>query len=324
MKAFVTLMRREFWENRGAFLTTPLVVGGLLIFFALLTISGAAVLVEKVNGQEFMIAQAVEQLKTVDPSRLELVWDANLFGLSALFNGVLFFVVFFYLLGALYDDRKDRSILFWKSLPISDTQTVMSKLTAAAIMAPLLTLGAMAATQIVLLLIATVLLWHADIGVWDYLWGPADPLYVWSLLLAGYVVHALWMAPIWGWLLLTSAFARGKAFLWAVVPPIMVGLFMSWFRITQYLRFDDHWWWKLLGERLFGGVLPIAMSVGDDQAQVGIVGFSQLERVDDGSLPISFAALVRRFSDADLWWGLAIGAVFITGAIFIRRYRDDT
>lgn len=320
MNAFMTLVRREFWENRGAFLTTPMVVGAILVFLALLTISGAAVLVEKVNGQEFVLAKAIEGLRSVDTQELDLFWDVNLLGISALFNAVLFFVVFFYLLGALYDDRKDRSILFWKSLPISDSATVLSKLIAAAILAPLLTIGVLAATQIVLMIIGTILLWHGGLNIWTYLWGPADPIYVWVLLLAAYIVQAFWMLPIWGWLLLTSAFARGKVFLWAVVPPILIGLFMSWFRITQYLRFDDHWWWKMLAERFFGGVVPVAMSIGDD-AQVGLVSLNQ---ATTSGLPISFAALGRRFGDPDLWWGVVIGGLFITGAIFIRRYRDDT
>jgi ABC-2 type transport system permease protein len=325
MKTFLTLIRREFWEERGAFLTTPIVIGAVMIVLAILAISTSAVLVEKVNGEEFFVGKLVEGLQGMEASEVRLFWDINLFGLAAIFNVALFFVVFFYLLGSLYDDRKDRSFLFWKSMPVSDIQTVLSKLFAATLLAPLLMVLSVAATELILMVIGTLLLWNADLSPWDYLWGPAEPLRVWSLLLASYLVQALWMLPVWGWLILASAFARSKPFLWAVVPPVLFAIMQSWFNLTQYLRWDNNWMWKLLGERFLGGAVPLALVFegGDSATRNQILRFENGELVE-GDAPMTFGALVSRLGEGDLWWGVIVGTLFITAAIFIRRWRDDS
>ncbi|MEM8712859.1 MAG: hypothetical protein AAGG01_18055 [Planctomycetota bacterium] len=320
MKTFLTLIRREFWEERGAFLTTPIVIGGMMILFTLLALSASVILVEKVNGEEFVVGMLVQDIQEVDPRGV----NGLLFAIAAIFNVALFFVMFFYLLGSLYDDRKDRSFLFWKSMPVSDIQTVLSKLVAATIMAPLLMVACVAATEIILLIIGTFIFWSADLSAWELLWSPAQPLRVWSLLIGAYLVQALWMLPVWGWLLLASAFARSKPFLWAVVPPVLFAILQSWFNLTQYLRWDNNWMWKLLGERFLGGVVPLAL-VFDSGDGTG----NQILRFEDGELiegeaPITFSALASRLVEADLWWGVLVGALFVTAAIFIRRWRDDS
>ena len=325
---FPTLLRRELWENRGSFLTTPIAVGSIMLFLVFLALSAAALLVDKVNGQEFFLGQLMLGLQNIDTGELEVAHNVQLFGVAAIFNFVLFIVVFFYLLGALYDDRKDRSILFWKSLPVSDLQTVLSKLVTATLVAPLLMLAAVAVTEILLMCIATALLWNADLSAWDYLWGPADPLQVWGLLVTAYVVQALWMLPVWGWLLLVSAFARSKPFLWAVLPPVFLAIMQSWFNLTQYFRWgwDANWMWQLLGERLLGGVVPMsfAMKFTDDGGfESGVI------RMEDGNITESSAsvtlnAILSRLGEADLWWGVIIGLAMIVGAIYIRRYRDES
>jgi ABC-2 type transport system permease protein len=71
---------------------------------------------------------------------------------------VLGFLVFFYCLGALHDERRDRSLLFWKSLPVSDYTTVMSKLLLAVVVAPLITMGIAIVLGLVMLVAACVML----------------------------------------------------------------------------------------------------------------------------------------------------------------------
>lgn len=327
MRTFLTLVRREFWEERGAFLTTPLVVGGVIVFFAILLLVVAAVVVVRVNGEEFVLAKLVEGLTRLSPAELDLAWNVNLYGLAGLFNVVLFFVVFFYLLGSLHEDRKDRSVLFWKSMPVSDLQTVLSKLVAATILAPALMVGALAVTHLLLMVITTFLLLSADLSPWGYLWAPADPLRVWLLLLAAYLVQGLWMLPIWGWLLLASAWARGRPFLWAVVPPILFAVLQTSFNIAQYLRWDDNWMWKLLGERLLGGVVPLSLivDIGDDDGE----RVRQILRFEDGQLveseaPMTFAGLFSRLADGELWWGVLVGSLFVAAAVWVRRFRNET
>jgi ABC-2 type transport system permease protein len=319
MNAFMFLMRREFWENRGAFLIAPLSIGGFFVGSALLAISAAAILVTEINGNEFLLGEAFAKLKDVELPDLDKAADVALFSLTAIFNVALFFIVFFYLLGSLYDDRRDRSILFWKSLPVSDAKTVASKLVAATILAPVLCVFAIAVTHLALMTIATFMAWNAGLGAWEYVWGPADPLDVWALMLGAYAVQALWMLPVWGWLLLASAFAKSKPFLWAVVPPITLAVMQSWFNLTRYFRWDDNWVWMVIGERMLGGVVPLAIQIDGEEFQVGSSEFN-----DDGfDSPISWSGLGERFSDPDLYWGLIVAAVFVAAAVWIRRYRDD-
>src|SRR3546814_13401578 len=103
----------------------------------------------------------------------------TLFPYTTLFRSpfiVLAFVVFFYCLGALYDERKDRSVLFWKSLPVSDAQTVLSKVGSAVVVAPVLAVIASLVTMIgFMVMLSIVVLFHGG-NQWTLLWGPASPL----------------------------------------------------------------------------------------------------------------------------------------------------
>ncbi|MDJ0652866.1 MAG: hypothetical protein QNJ40_01840 [Xanthomonadales bacterium] len=320
MKSFSFLLRREFWENRGAFFTLPLGIGGFFVFIAVAALTAAATFIEEIDGERFMLTKAVAEIKKVDPATLDVVWNLNLLGTSAIFHMVLLFVVFFYLLGSLYDDRRDRSILFWKSLPISDANTVLSKLVAGSLLAPALWVAAIAITQTTLLLITTIVFWLSDIPVYDYLWGPADPLETWLLLLASYAVQAFWMLPVWGWALLASSFARSKPFLWAVAPPVLLAVAYTWINATQYLRIDFSVW-TMIGNRILGGVVPIQFNIEGDNVQIGSMRFTD---DDVTELPITWGTLLERFTWPDMWWGILFGVVFIALAIYIRRYRDES
>ncbi len=320
MKAFAYLLRREFWENRGAFLTLPLGIGGFIVFITLLALIFLTTTIAKIDGEQFVLSKFVAEIQRLEPDQLGQIHNLNLFGSAALFHMVLLFVVFFYMLGALYDDRRDRSILFWKSLPVSDSKTVLSKLVAGSLLAPALWVGAIAVTHLALMLIATVVLWSSDVPVYQHLWGPADPLEMWLFLLAAYVVQAFWMLPIWSWALLASAFARSKPFLWAVAPPVLLAILHGWFNLTRYFDYDFSIF-RMLGNRIIGGAVPTSIRIDDDGVNVGTITFSG---EDVAETPISWSGILERFATADMWWGILFGAVCIALAIYIRRHRDET
>ncbi len=117
MKRLNALLRREFWENKGAFRTTPIVIGGIYIVFLLMSIFTTA----HIDSELYTFREAVRVMANQTPEFRGMVMYQVMLGSSVFFTVVMGFVVFFYLLGSLYDDRKDRSILFWKSLPASDT-----------------------------------------------------------------------------------------------------------------------------------------------------------------------------------------------------------
>ena len=166
------------------------------------------------------------------------------------------FVVFFYCLGALYDERKDRSVLFWKSLPLSDRDTVLSKVASATLVAPIIASIAALATMFAFLLVVSMVVVvarrqsrPAALGTGAARWrsrpssSPRFPVY------------ALWSLPTVGWLLLCSAWARSKPFLWALMIPAFAGIFVSWFDLMKVFNLESTWFWKNVVARLLLGTV---------------------------------------------------------------------
>src|SRR5207245_2315921 len=103
-------------------------------------------------------------------------------------------------LDALHGERRDRSILFWKSLPVSDLTTVLSKASIPLVVLPLLTFTITVAMQLIMLLLSSAVLLGSGLNV-ATLWTQLSFVQM-SLLLLYHLmtVHALWPAPIYGWL----------------------------------------------------------------------------------------------------------------------------
>ncbi|MEM9532089.1 MAG: hypothetical protein AAGA23_14345 [Pseudomonadota bacterium] len=317
--SFSTLLKREFWEHRGAFWTLPLGIGGFIVFVTIAILTALATVISEIDGEKFLLTNAVARIKEIEPDKLDVLWDLNLLGSSAIYHLVLLFVLFFYFLGALYDDRRDRSILFWKSLPVSDAVTTISKLVAGSLMAPVFWVTAIALMHIAMMIVFSVLFLASDIPVYQYLWGPADPIRMWAYLLVAYFVQAFWLLPVWGWALLASSFARSKPFLWAVAPPVLIGIVYSWIQATR-LRID--WdYWRIIGERLLGGAVPISTDFSDGTVRVGSLRFTDDDVVQ---APATWSTLFERFATPDMWWGIVFGVVCLALAIYIRRFRDDS
>jgi ABC-2 type transport system permease protein len=232
---------------------------------------------------------------------------------------VLTFVVFFYCLGALYDERKDRSVLFWKSLPISDTQTVLSKVASAVLVAPLLAVLASVITMYCFMAIISVVVMLHGGNAWTLIWGPASPLWVIGGHVAWIPVYALWALPTVGWLLLCSAWARSKPFLWAIMVPLFAGIFVSWFDIMELFDLDGSWFWAHVVARMLLGTVPLAdfFYRGDMGT---IEGNENLQSVLSDLSPANHLASLTM---PELWIGVIAGAVMIFAAIRLRRWRDE-
>src|SRR5262249_35652202 len=150
---------------------------------------------------------------------------------------------------------RDRSILFWKSLPVSDRITVLAKASIPLLALPLLTFLVTFATQALMLLLGSLRLLasgHSPVALWTQL-----PFFkMWALLFYHLiVVHALWWAPFWGWLLLVSAWARRAALLWATLPLLAIGM-------LERIAFSTSLFGGWLAERFMGG--PHAGDHGGD------------------------------------------------------------
>ncbi len=248
------LLKREYWENRGGFLYAPLIAGLISlvmstvgIAFGLFALNRAArngalhVDGESVNVNGLDLALLTRNIDGKDLADLGNGLDLTLVLSSAWPFLVLAFVVFFYCLGALYDDRRDRSILFWKSLPLSDTQTVLSKVISALVVAPLIAVIAGIITMFgFMLIISIVALMHGGSPM-ALIWGPASPLTLAAGHLSWIPVYALWALPTAGWLLLCSAWAKSKPFLWAVMLPLFAGVIVSTTKIMPLFGLTTGW-----------------------------------------------------------------------------------
>ncbi|MFC1720002.1 hypothetical protein ACFL00_02535, partial [Pseudomonadota bacterium] len=191
MNRLIALVRREYWENKGAFRTTPLVIGGLSITFLLMSIFTTV----HFDNDMYSFREAIRLLANQPPEFRATHGHEVILGSSVFFSMVLAFVVFFYLLGALYDDRKDRSILFWKSLPASDTLTIASKLLSAMVLAPLIFWVIFILTQIVMAVIASLMVLSVGENPWTLFLSVVNPLKPWGLLLASYLATSIWFLP---------------------------------------------------------------------------------------------------------------------------------
>jgi ABC-2 type transport system permease protein len=201
-------------------------------------------------------------------------------------------------------------VLFWKSLPLSDTETVLAKFAVAALVIPAVALAASLVAQLIVATGGSIQLSLAgDPG--SLMWNPQALLAgVSSSLFVG-VVSVLWYSPLVAYLLLASAWAPRSPFLWAVVPPIAGVVLERIATGTDYL--GDFLVWRLFG--------PFKALSGDDSATPGIV-------VDSNNLPGTAAAMAERLADfivsPGMFLGLVAGAALLVAAISLRRYRDET
>ena len=235
MNTFSWLVKREYWEHRGGFLWTPAIISLVFLSIMLVVLVSAEFLARQ-NGIEINgihLDQLRRQLGADEIEKMHSAMDVGMLTLGIPIVIGLFFVVFFYCIGALYNDRSDRSALFWKSLPISDSGTVLSKVASAAVLAPVLATLALVALQLAFLVLMSLYSLLHGINPFPLLWSPTHLLALWFKLVLIIPVNALWALPSVGWLLLCSSFARSKPFLWAVALPIMAGVLNSWFGLMK-------------------------------------------------------------------------------------------
>lgn len=320
---FKSLLKREFWENKGGFFWAPIVAGGISLFLSLLGAIASIFMVNKAKTSidgDFkdveMHLQSAEGLQAIG-----LVGDASLAGGILLALIVMTFVVFFYSLGSLYDERKDRSVLFWKSLPLSDGQTVLSKVAWALLLAPLLAVGIGMAIGIGHWLIGGLGMVINGIPGASAFFTESHPFKVMASAISIIPLYAAWSLPAIGWLMFCSAWARSKPFLWAVLVPVMAGAVISWLDMLPGIDIPhEHVWYILLLRGLLS-VIPMTWyaneTVHNSLQSIEIHGPADLVKAVD--LTHSWNA----FLTVDLWLGVIVGVAFIAAAIRLRRWRDE-
>jgi len=311
------LVKREFWESRGGFLWAPLITGGIFLLLNLMGVIAAEVIGAR-HGVSFgasgKLRDVISQMDAGDMSQVGMALDIAMYSAMALIFVVLGFVVFFYCLGAIYDERRDRSILFWKSLPLSDSESVLSKVISATLVAPVIaTLAGIVVGMLQLLILAITLSFHG-VQVWQLL-GLAHPFRVTLNMLGHIPLYLLWALPSVGWLLACSAWARTKPFLWAIALPVATGLLVTWFGIMGLFNLPAGWFWQnIVARGLFSAFPGASLIGGDDVIHTG------KDNLDFMNLGNAYHLL----GSANLWIGVLVGAALIAAAIWFRRWRDDS
>ncbi|WP_051971378.1 hypothetical protein [Massilia sp. 9096] len=320
------LLQREFWEYKGSMFWAPLIVAAVIVVLFGSTF-GYGLAVHGVphhvwiNGHlvdQGTLAAAGEQLRPVAAkiaSGLYLVAAAPPIIL-------LVFVVFSYCLGTLYDERRDRSILFWKSLPVSDAMTVTSKLVTALCVAPLIAIALGVAAALLLVLVACAALSANGVNLFGVVFGARDfylaPLGVVALL----PVYIVWALPTVGWLLLVSSWARTKPFMWAVGAPAVALIVAKWINAAMTrISGTEFELARIVSDvvtRLLTGIVP-----GIWYAYPGVVpgGVPHADNgIDIGSV---FVQSWGSLASVDAVAGALAGAAMIYGAMRMRRWRDE-
>lgn len=305
------LIRREIWESQFAFKWTPLIIAGLNILVTILILIIGA----KVDDQMVFTIDGLRMFAGMDDQKQREIATGALFSTGSMFHFVMLLVVVFYLAGSLYDDRRDRSILFWKSLPVSDQMTVLSKILTAMVAAPVIYLGGIALTQLVLLLIASGYGLAAGINIFTEIWLPANLPKVWLVTLLGGLAQSLWLLPIFGWLMLCSSFAPRLPILIAVAIPALVGIFQHFWSFFSNFRLPDFNLGLIIVQRLFRGILPMSIDVEGMQS-------GDPEQVTADAL-LSLESIARVVWSLEMWIGVAIGLALLAGAVWFRRRATD-
>lgn len=267
-------LQREVWENRSIYVA-PLGVGVLIVIATAINVMHMA-----------------PQLHTapLDPAQQHTAVEAPFIFASLLLMFSTMVVSVFYSVDALYGERRDRSVLFWKSMPVSDTMTVLSKLSIPMLALPLITFAVTFVTQLFMLALG---LMSAGAGRWAHL---GLPQMWWGELFHMVAFHGIWWAPFWGWFLLVSAWARRAPLLWAILPPLAIGF-------GEKIAFGTSHFANWLEFRFVGGMngppQPYPMSTGMLMSES----------------PLGF------FVNVHLWTGFAMCAVFLALAVRLRRQR---
>jgi ABC-2 type transport system permease protein len=310
MKRLIALLRREYWENKGAFRTTPLVIGGLYIVFLLMSIFTTA----HFDSELYTFREAVRVMGEQPAELRGLVMYQGMLGSSVFFTVVMAFVIFFYLLGSLYDDRKDRSILFWKSLPASDTLTLASKLLSAMVVIPTSFLLILIVTHIIMAIIGSLMIIGVDGNPWTLFLGLANPFKAWAMIAASWYAHSIWALPMYGWLMLVSAFAPRVPLLFATLPPLIFAVLQTWIEFLRTFTLKNNIM-GVISEWMFNTPAILTAEVHDGVGEIAL-GVPLTQEFDHA---VSLVNMLDRLFSIHMLVGLVVAAVFLTAALWLRH-----
>lgn len=316
LRRFAALVWREVLEFRGMLVYGPFAVVALVLVFGLLGVALSEKHMVQLDGAPLIAKGALGALQNPEyAERLRIGLDAALWGVGLIVHLTLGLTVFFYALSATYDERKDRSILFWRSLPTSDLEAVGAKLFTALVVAPVIALVALVILQLGVLLLIALGVSLREGNAWSLILSKAAPLSAALRYIALYLVNTLWLLPLVGWLFLVGVWAGRAPFLWATLGPVLLFALNQWahwfFNVPTVMQH----FLNLLGARAISLALPIPPAGAGDRGRY----FDQLS---ENGLP-PWTDPFGTLAEPNLWIGAVIGLAMLAGAVWIRRRRDE-
>jgi len=300
----LALIKREIWEHRSIYVT-PIAIA---VVVSLVSLAGMVTVYA--FDKEVNIALFGATNIAGDAER-QAALTVFFLGTSWVFLFALAILTTFYSLDSLYAERKDKSILFWRSLPITDAETVISKLLTAVFVLPLFTVAAIIVTHLVNLVITTGWVIVKGGNAAHLVWGSVSLFDNWAAALIVTVASAIWMSPFIGWFLFVSAFTKRSPLLMAFMPLIIVP-------IIEWIFFRS----KIFASAVFGRgeVIPLFREMDiehffdEERMQVNEELVSLLAHIDVGKFLLS----------PSVWVGVVVCGILVTAAIYVRRYRDES
>ncbi len=275
-------VRRELWESKSIYIAP---------------IAGAALTLVACSISALRLPERMRSAATLDPIQQMGIVEGPFDLAGLLIMGVTFLVALFYSLDALHGERRDRSILFWKSLPVSDLTTVLAKASIPMFVLPVLTFGVTFVTQAIVLIVSRAVLAGSGVKA-EAAWSHFSFWHMEGMLLYHLVaIHGLLYSPFYGWLILVSGWARRLPILWATLPPIAVGIF-------EKIAFNTSYFARWLMNALGGGTERAAPS-GSSMSMDSLTS----------PWPSEF------LTNPQLWFNLLAAAIFLGLAIRLRRQR---
>lgn len=319
MQTMIALLKREWQEHVFGFGWGPVTILGVLILISCLGLligtygtatvsySSETRIGDQQSSEQVEITDSMSSLSAFigydrwSDEQLRAHMASFRLGLAKPFQYIYVLIAIFILLGSLHEDRRDRSVLFWKSMPVTDTETVLSKLVAVAWVAPAAFIAAIVAAQLFLMVVISGLIWAQDLGSVGRLWWNSGVLVGTVELVVGYLIQGLWALPLYAWLLAVSAAAPRVPFVWAVVVPFVP-------MAVEKVAYGTEVIYSFVRGHAGLAAMPAPPHVTETGAMTGGVGVAEQ---------------LGLLATAQMWLGLGIAALLLWAAIWFRTRNND-
>jgi len=295
-------VRRELWENHSLYIAPVALAAVYLIAYMISLIwlprsMRQVWMPHSMRDMEATLGHLVGPGATTAEIAMPYSHAAMLLMLIAFIVGII------YSLDTLHGERRDRTLLFWKSLPVSDLTTVLAKASIPLVVLPLLVFALTVSLQQIMRLLAIVVLAVSGAGA-ATLWARLPLFEMQVVTFYAAAVIALWHAPIYCWMLLVSGWARRATLLWAVLPPLALAA-------VENIAFHTSYLGSILQDRLFG----FSTAAFDLNDKNGVP-------IDSHFIPLANLAPGRFLTNPSLWLGLIVAAACLAAAVRLRRSRE--